>query len=455
MKKIPGHFSHLALWVLLMALLAACGKNTTLTSSTTPLIFDDHSVAFRNHTTFSWGANTYGQLGNGDSTGASQSLPMKILIKPIVDGIAVGGTHTLAFKNNSSVYAWGNNGDGQLGNNTQTASSLPVLVRKRYPGSSPAEYGILTNVIAVAAGGSHSLALDSANSVWSWGDNTFGQLGDNTNTIRLAAVQLQVQLAGSPLAQVTKLAAGGYHSLALMTGGTVMSWGYNRFGQLGQQSNLAFHNFSTSTNSLYPVPITSLTTVVTDIAAGGSHSLFLDSVHNVWACGYNAFGQLGVGDTTDRNHGVVPVDLSAVSASGTGNPIQVAAGLDHSLLLTDSGYVWAWGSNSLDQLGNGPPNPTLSKNTLATTPVQVLQGPSPGKPLINVIEIAAIGNHSLAVVYDGTTYSLWAWGDNTFGQLGDGTHTSSPFAIQIQVDKFTTTSPIYLYQFGMSPGKGG
>ncbi len=123
MKKIPGHYSRLALWVLLMVLLAACGnKNSTLTSSANPGIGYYHSVAFRNYTTFTWGANSYGQLGNGDNTGVSQLSPIHVLPIQVsltrVAGISAGGTHTLAFTSGGNVWSWGNNGFGQLGNNS-------------------------------------------------------------------------------------------------------------------------------------------------------------------------------------------------------------------------------------------------------------------------------------------------------------------------------------------------
>ena len=437
MKKIPGHYSRLALWVLLMVLLAACGnKNSTLTSSTNPSAAYYHSVAFRNYTTFTWGANSYGQLGNGDNTGATQLSPIQVL--PIhvsltrVAGISAGGTHTLAFTSGGNVWSWGNNGFGQLGNNSTAVSSTPVQISS-----------LGTTTTAVAAGWGHSLALQSDGMVWAWGDNEFGQLGNTSGPVPVvtpSSIPVQVlNPLGSNLTLVTKIAAGGGHSLALAglePSKPVYAWGYNSNGQLGQQSNPGFANLSTSTNRYSAVEVTkadgTILSNVTDIAAGGAHSLFLDSGGNVlWACGSNFYGQLGVGvsgDTKDRNRGVVQV------VGLTGIFSQVAAGSAHSLALRQSdGTVWAWGYNLFGQLGNGA---ALGSSSPVNTPFQVKK--SDGNYLTGVTKIVAIGNHSLAVDING---QLWAWGENTFGELGLGDSTNRNLATQ--VPRFSSGADLY------------
>jgi alpha-tubulin suppressor-like RCC1 family protein len=433
---------YLFVWMFISALMTACGnKNpTAITSTTAPSVFYSHSVAFKDNNLYAWGANSYGQLGNNDPNHGTLLLPIQVATIANVVGVSAGGTHTLVFKSDGTVWTCGNNGFGQLGNGTTLISLLPVQVQTIVPvGSNPA---FLSNATAVAAGGNHSLALQSSGTVWTWGNNTYGQLGDTTNNARLTAVQVQDPATGAPLTQVTKIAAGGSHSLAiagLVANRPAFAWGYNGFGQLGQQSNPGFGNLSTSTNRLSAVQVTkadgTILLNVTDIAAGGSHSLFIvsDSVTaaTLWVCGYNFLGQLGDGTTTDRNRGVVQVDLSGVP----GVPFQVAAGLDHSLLLMKDGSVWAWGDNFSGQLGNGA---ALASITPVKTPVPVLKGPSPGTPLTDIVKIVAIGNHSLAVDKNG---QLWAWGDNTFGQLGNGTGTSSSFAIQ--ASNLTTNSDLY------------
>jgi YD repeat-containing protein len=415
MRIMSKNCSCLFIWTLITLLLAACGnKSSTVTSTTAPSVFYSHSVAFKSSALYSWGANTYGQLGNADTTGATQLSPLPVSTTLTnVAGVSAGGTHTLAFTSGGAVYAWGNNGFGQLGNGLTVISFLPVQVQLTVPAGS-----FLLDVTAVAAGGSHSLALQSG-TVWAWGDNTYGQLGDATYSNRPTAVQAQDKGTGAPLTQVTKIAAGGGHSLAIAgldPNSPAYAWGYNGFGQLGQQS-------SSTTNSSLALPVTQAAGAatlynVTDIAAGGSHSLFLTSDGTVWACGYNALGQLGDTTTTDGKSGVVQVK------GLTGVFSQVAAGLDHSLALKSDGTVWAWGYNFSGQLGNGA---ALASITPVTAPVQVMINAN--TPLNGVTKIIAIGNHSLAV----TGGQIYAWGENTFGQLGLGDSTNRNYATPVPI----------------------
>ncbi len=415
MGKLSRFCPHIVVSLLVAGLMAACGSknnSNTMVSTVNPSAFYSHAVALQNFSTlYIWGANSLGQLGDGDPTGTSKYVPAPLVynLKYFhVAGVSAGGTHTLAFQSNGDVYAWGNNGFGQLGNASQILVSIPNYV------------GALTeHVIGVAAGGYHSLALGQSGDIWSWGNNGNGQLGDGTTNMRLAPVNVLDSVNGSPLQHVTKIAAGGSHSLAIAgTNATAYAWGYNGFGQLGQPSQ-NFGNYSTSTDFHYPVPVvkasdgTSLTNVI-DITAGGSHSLFVTSDGNLWACGYDGLGQLGLGDYLDRNHGVAQV--MANSTTPFSNVKQVAAGLDHTLALLNDGTVWAWGYNFSGQLGSGGEIATIF--SLVNRPVKVIK--SDGTQLgtkEKIKKIIAIGNSSYAV---DTSGQLWAWGDNTFGQLGLG-----------------------------------
>jgi alpha-tubulin suppressor-like RCC1 family protein len=452
MKKMMQYCSLVMAGLLMSALLTACGSGTSTTvfSSATPAIFYAHSVVFRNSTTLvAWGNNSFGQLGDNSST--SRLVPVVVtktnLAGARLAGVSVGGTHTLAFKNLSGAFAWGNNGFGQLGNNTAAASTTPVPVLQSVGTGTTTSTTNLLNVIAVAAGGNHSLALVQdrpGNTVWAWGSNVFGQLGDKTTTSRLAAVQVQDPVNGdlTPLAGVTKIAAGGSHSLALRTNGQVSSWGYNGFGQLGQR--IRFQNLSTL-NRPFPDQVLkaddSTLSGVTHIAAGGSHSLAIvnegpdptnPATASVWAWGYNFLGQLGDGKTIDQPKAV---QVKKADGNPLDNVVAIAAGLDHSLALVQDKdspgkfSVWAWGFNFFGQLGNGD---KLGSNDAVTKPVQVKM--SDGNPLIltGAVTIVAIGNHSLAIAVNDAvnprTTTVWAWGDNTFGQLGNNTNTNSEFA---------------------------
>jgi alpha-tubulin suppressor-like RCC1 family protein len=405
--------------MMLAALVAACGsgRENPIASSNDPAVFYAHSVAFRDAGLFAWGANSYGQLGSGDQNNSdTRYLPVQVTGAAAtgMSGVSAGGTHILAFNTTpGNVYAWGNNGFGQLGNGSTSANATPVLV---LDASSTA----LTGVTAVSAGASHSLAISNQN-VWTWGSNSEGQLGVDTATpFRITAAQI------TALSTVDKIAAGGAHSLAL-SNGQVQSWGSNTAGQLG---------FVTTSTSI-PTPGTVVKAAdslplspVTDIAAGGSHSLFI-AAGAVWACGLNIFGQLGVGDTTDRKAGAVQVNLTGVS----GVPDKVAAGLDHSLVLMSDGTVWGWGLNNYGQLGNGG---TLNDITPVTAPVQVLRN-TDQLPLIGIVKIAVIGYHNLAVDNLG---QLWVWGYNAFGQLGLADNDTFDRNYATQVPGFAANSSL-------------
>ena len=400
---------------LLAALLSACGKSTTLTSSATPSVFYAHSVALQGNTTFAWGANTYGQLGNGDTKGTAQYVPIPVIGNAAtgMTGVSAGGTHTLAFINNGSVLAWGNNAFGQLGNNSSTATSTPVQVFTGTDGTP------LSAITAVSAGFNHSLARRNDGTVWSWGSNSEGQLGFDPTATPSEPIAVQVLVNGAALSGVTTVSAGGAHSIALLSNEQAMSWGSDTEGQLGiNNAQTTFYIPTTVCIApAYATPNgngTEPLVGITAIAAGGSHSLFLTngtlngtSNAQVWASGNNVYGQLGNGNTTNQT-GVVPVSI-------TGTVLAIAAGLDHSLAIVDdgtghnTGTVWAWGYNYYGQLGNGG----AITFTPFTIPAQVLK--SDGTALTGITTIVAIGNHNLAVDSNGR---LWTWGDNGYGELG-------------------------------------
>lgn len=287
--------------------------------------------------------------------------------------IAAGGVHSLALRGNGTVAAWGNNTAGQLGNGNTSNSGSAVNVSG------------LTSVKAISAGGAHSLALRSDGILWVWGRGDLGQLGNGAN----AHSSLPIQVPG--LANVTAIAGGGYHSLAV-TGGTVRAWGEGGSGQLG--------NGSTASSNV-PVTVTGLTNIVA-IAGGLYHSLAIRNDGTVWAWGSNGIGQLGNGTTTSSS---VPVQVKGPGGVGfLTNIVAVSAGFNHSLALRSDGTVWAWGVNAYGQLGNG-------SNTNALTPVQAT--------LTGVLSISAGGDFSLAVLSGG---AVRAWGANHSGQVGVGSN---------------------------------
>ncbi|MFJ4768543.1 RCC1 domain-containing protein [Streptomyces uncialis] len=282
--------------------------------------------------------------------------------------------------------AWGNNRAGQLGDGTWTdfrTTATTVL------GLTSAE------VVKIAAGGAgtvngHGLALLTDRTVQSWGSNGSGQLGDGSVFSHNAPGQVV------NLSNATGIAAGGTHSLALLADRTVVSWGHNNYGQLGNGTNM---------DSSVPVRVEGLNKVVA-ISAGVNHSIALREDGTVWAWGHNIKGQLGDGTSASRN---VPAPVGGLTGV-----TRIAAGGDHSLALVgepggSGNTVRAWGCNETGQLGDGTTQTRY-------TPVETAIGSGP------VSLIAAGANHSIAVT--GTDGVLIAWGQNTSGQLGDGTTDS-------------------------------
>ena len=280
---------------------------------------------------------------------------------------AVGYNHTLAIKSDGSLWAWGSNSSGQLGDGTYTNRLAPIF--------------ITDNVVCVAAGLYHTLAVKSDGSLWAWGSNSSGELGDGTSIGRTTPVKI--------MDDVALVAAGTSHSLAIKSDGSLWTWGYNSHGQLGN---------GTSVSSKNPVKVMDN---VISAAAGGFHSLAIKDDDSLWAWGNNTNGQLGDGTTVTRNTPTKVMD----------NVVSISGGQEHTLAIKSGFSLWAWGSNTNGQLGDN----TSSSNI----PVKIMD---------NTVRMVAGTYYTFAVKNDG---SLWTWGQNNYGQLGDGTiiNRSTPMSI--------------------------
>ncbi|BBI31281.1 RCC1 domain-containing protein [Cohnella abietis] len=261
-------------------------------------------------------------------------------------------------------------------------------------------------VRSVAAGNYVMLALMSNGTVMSWGRNIEGQLGVGATGNRGYASVVK-DGNGQPLSDVIAISAGSGHSIALKSDGTVYSWGTNSAGQLGR---------SGTTN--VAIKITGFSNKkITQISAGESHVVALDEEGHVWAWGSNIYGQIGNGTVTTMVS--TPVQVMASSSVVLGGIKAVAGGQLHSLAITDSGEVLAWGMNTNGQLGDG------TQSTRAY-PVSVIDGN--GDHLSGVKLLSAKGYNSRALKADNT---LWAWGDNSKGQLGTGDYSFSTKALPV------------------------
>lgn len=317
-----------------------------------------------------WGDNVYRQLGDGFAE-TSSDLPVPVSSLKFVTAVAAGGRHSLALLADGSVVAWGAGGLGQLGDGSTSESSVPVAVQG------------LSGVTAIAAGGSHSLALLNNGTVMAWGDNESGQLGSGSS-----AEDSDVPVAVKGLTGVKAISAGASFSLALLSNGTVMAWGENESGELGNGKAGA---------SNVPVAVKNLKGV-SAISAGGEFALALLANGTAEAWGNDERGQLGNAGVEEGSSKV------AVPVEGLAGASQIAAGADHALALVGGGSVVAWGDDAYGELGNGTVKPW------SATPVAV-------SGLSGASTISAGTHVSAALLGSG---SVDTWGSNASGVLGDG-----------------------------------
>lgn len=384
----------------------------------------NHTVGLKHDgTLWAWGGNAAGQLGDG--TVADKTKPVLIGADKDWAAIAAGKSFSLALKTGGTLWAWGANSNGQLGDGSVINKSAPVQI------------GIDTNWSAISAGDSFVLGLKSNGTLWAWGANNKGQIGNGTIIDSPIPVQVGAGTAW------TAIAAGYDHAVALRNDGTLWAWGGNESGQLGQGAAADFISPAVAM-SLTPVQVPG--TNWSAIAAGGSsqpyyvniwgadvlrvggHTVALKSDGTLWAWGENIFGQLG--DGTNYNMawaGAGTYPLNGHEANDRLLPLQIgtdtdwsriSTGAGHSVALKNDGTLWAWGLNVNGQLANGNPGMDnlmpLPVGTDTYLPYILPQHPWSA--------ISAGGYQTLALRGDGT---LWAWGWNGSGQLGDGTTFSS------------------------------
>jgi alpha-tubulin suppressor-like RCC1 family protein len=327
-----------------------------------------------------WGDNAKGQLGDGTTIERHQPTAVKGLSSSI-SSLAHGSWHSCAATTAGGLACWGDNFAGQLG----LGSMQPSLVPKALIGAS-------AGVVAVA-GAFQTCALDAMGALTCWGSNNYGQVGDGTTTDRLAPVPVVGLSTG-----VVAVAASYLHTCALIEGGKVKCWGFNDSGELGNGGKKESH---------VPVEVADLSSVVS-LAAGDDHDCALTSAGALRCWGWNDHGQLGDGTTKNRTK---PVDIVGVPA----DLVAVAAGATHTCVLTGAGAVWCWGWNLWGQLGDG---------TLVESHV-----PIPVKGLSSGVSTLAAGGASTCAIL--TSGGMKCWGDNQYGQLGDGTTTNRSLPVEV------------------------
>jgi alpha-tubulin suppressor-like RCC1 family protein len=325
-----------------------------------------------------WGDDAYGQLG--DSSIANKSSP----VQTVAGGtnwkqVSVGSNHCFGVKTDGTLWGWGNDSYSKLGDAGSTKRSSPI---QTVAGG--------TTWLQAACGDQHSAAVKTDGTLWTWGDNYYGTLGDNTRTTRNSPIQT---ISGGTN---WKSVSGNYYTIgAIKTDGTLWLWGHNAYGQLGD---------NTIANKSSPVQTIAGGTTWSQVSCGSGHTVALKTDGTLWTWGQNTYGQLG--DTTTANRSS-PVQTIAGGTTWK----QVVAGFSHTAAIKTDGTLWCWGHNAYGQLGDN----TI---TYRSSPVQTIAGGTNWKVL-------SAGYATAAIKTDG---SLWTWGNNTRGQLGDNTttHKSSP-----------------------------
>ncbi len=353
-----------------------------------------------------WGANVFGQLGDGSSMAFTKVNTSGVLAGKKILKTAAGYMHVIALADDGNLYAWGYNTYGQLGNGLTTSSEAPVAVTMT---------GALSGktITAVAASYFASFALASDGTVYSWGYNTYGGLGNGnfTSSYVPVAVSTSGVLSGKT---ITAIAASLYSAYALADDGKVYSWGYNSYGQLGNGN---------TNNSNTPVAVSTSGVLsgktLTAIAScsTGYHCLAMDSDGKLYAWGWGTVGQLGNGATANSN---VPVQVQMTGALAGKTVTNISVGGNFSAA-TAGGQAFTWGGNASGQLGN-------NSTTAASVPTAVqTSGTLSGKT------IAATYCGDDFCVVKTTDNEFHAWGNNTYGQLGNGFADTSLVPVKMKL----------------------
>ena len=336
-------------------------------------------------TVWCWGWNNRGQLGNlALGTQDQSTTPVQVDTITNVTSVSLGYEHSCALLGNSTVWCWGANSHGQLGNNDTATSVAPVQVSN------------ITTATSIALGTYHSCALLADETVWCWGNNFNSRLGHGGTD------QSNVPVQVSNITGVESIALGNAHSCAVKTNDGVWCWGFNGEGQLG--------NGNKDTQAT-PVQIATADDDVKSIAAGDDHSCAVSRNGTVHCTGNGVNGELGNGGGVNS---LVAVPVSFIGLGVFEPATSVSCGDEHSCSVLDNGDVMCWGKWDSGRLGN---NGTQNK----LVPVQVTG--------ITTARVVALGGaHSCAELRNGT---VWCWGGNWNGQLGNGGTGDSNVPVEV------------------------
>ncbi|MCL2503105.1 MAG: cell wall-binding repeat-containing protein [Coriobacteriia bacterium] len=363
-----------------------------------------HSLAIKNDgSLWAWGSNGYGQLGIGiRGSGTSTNTPVQVgVAADNWKAVSAGVDRSFAIKGDGSLWAWGDNNGSALGIGMIVPDDMYMDAGANST-STPVRVGEAADRWqAVSTGQYHSLGIKEDGSLWAWGSNIYEQLGIGSTEDMVRRTPVQVGGAADKWQAVT---TRDYHSLGVKDDGSLWAWGRNSSGQLGTGSTAGANT---------PVLTGSAADKWKAVSAGGRHSLGVKDDGTLWAWGSNSSGQLGNGESgSDDLEGPIVDKYAPIQVGVAADRWQaVSAGSEHSFAIKGDGSLWAWGSNGYGQLGDGTGGDGTRSNDKN---VPILTGSAADKWKA----VSAGGRHSLGVKDDG---SLWAWGNNAQGQLGDGT----------------------------------
>jgi alpha-tubulin suppressor-like RCC1 family protein len=355
----------------------------------------NHTAAIKSDgTLYTWGANGSGQLGDGTTT--SRSSP--VLIGAFFDDwdwISTGPLNTVGIKTGGTLFTWGINGGGQLGDSTILSKSSPVQIG----------YGTWSQVVIARGGGSHVAAITTTGALFTWGFNNAGQLGSSTITSRSSPVVVGTS-------SWTAVSAGSSHTVAIRLGGGLFIWGGGTNGEMGN---------SLRANRSSPVQLGSISYVA--VAAGAAYTI-ARSATQIYAWGFNGNGRLGDGTTTSRSS---PVVLNFLSIDWG----QISAGQATVLTAPLGNNLYAWGFNTQGQVGD---------STAIARSSSVLIGYTANKssPIqIGASSWSAVSAGSAFTIGITSVNALFAWGSGTSGRLGNNATTSRSSPVQIGTSSWT------------------
>lgn len=335
---------------------------------------NNHTVAIKSDgTLWAWGTNYNGQLGNGID-GGIYLVPIQIGSENNWESVEVGSNFSLAIKTDGTLWGWGNNVRGQLGDGTTNNKLIPTQI------------GTSNTWSLISAGWYHVLAIKSDGTLWTWGYNDYYQLGDGNDGSGTSLIFRNFPKKIGVSTNWSKISAGLLHSVAIKTDGTLWAWGGNSYGQIGNGTNGTGFDYVKTPTQI------GTSTNWSKIGTGNVHTVAIKTDGSLWGWGRNANRQLGDGTSTNKN---IPTPIGNSTDWTT-----IEAGFQKTFAIKTNGTLWNWGNLTYGTSNVAGSNPTQIGIDNNWSNISTLNG----------------SIHSIK-----TDGSLWAWGINNEGQIGDNT----------------------------------